>query len=270
MPHIKVKSGIEWFYEINGEGETLLFIHGWGVDRRIWRQQTKYFSQFYQVVTIDLPGHGESSFKKISLSEMGEDLNMVLGYLGLSQISAVGSSLGGMVALKLYEISPNKFKRIIFVGSMPRFAKSADYPYGLDVSKMKKLDGQLHTTYPEIVNIFFRSLFTKEERESRRFKWLQKFRQTDQTPMKQALIEYLDILEHEDLRNVLKAAKLPMQFINGTQDQICCLQTIEFLKTLCPSSRFDYFDKCGHFPFLSKPYEFNQILEDFLLHTSGV
>ncbi len=264
MPHIKVKSGIEWFYEIDGEGEILLFIHGWGVDHRIWRQQSKYFSQFYKVLTIDLPGHGESSFKKITLSEMGEDLNMVLSYLGLSHFSVVGSSLGGMVALKLYEISPNKFKRLIFVGSMPKFAKSAEYPYGLDMSQMKKLEGQLQTAYPSIVNVFFRSLFTKEERESRRFKWLQKFRQSDEVPMKQALAEYLDILEHEDLREVLRGANLPLQFINGTHDEICNHQTVEFLKTLCPTSRFDYFENCGHFPFLSKPHEFNQILENFL------
>ena len=44
MPHLKGKSGIEWKYEMEGSGEPLVFIHGWGVDHRIWRQQLKYFS----------------------------------------------------------------------------------------------------------------------------------------------------------------------------------------------------------------------------------
>ena len=39
MHHLKAQSGIEWFFDVMGEGEPLMFIHGWGVDRRIWRQQ---------------------------------------------------------------------------------------------------------------------------------------------------------------------------------------------------------------------------------------
>jgi small subunit ribosomal protein S10 len=35
MPHIKGHSGINWFYEIEGEGETLVFFHGWGVDTAV-------------------------------------------------------------------------------------------------------------------------------------------------------------------------------------------------------------------------------------------
>ena len=288
MPHIKGHSGINWFYDVEGEGETLVFFHGWGVDRRIWRQQTKHFSQMYKVVSFDLPGHGESTWKKISLDEMGRDLVKIIRHLNLNEFSLVGSSLGGLFALKVFELfskpepvenskkasifnffikpKPCKviIKRITMVGSMPKFARGQEYPYGLDVTQMKKLGGQLDTSYPSIVNIFFRSLFTDEERASRRFKWLQKFRQTDEVPMKQALSEYLDVLEESDLREVLKHCAVPMQYINGTEDAICTRETVEYLRTLSPNARFDDFERCGHFPFLSKPHEFNQILGEFL------
>src|SRR3989338_726223 len=226
MPHIKVYSGINWHYDIEGRGEHLLFLHGWGVDKRIWRQQSKFFSQYYRVMTIDLPGHGKSGWKKINLDAV--------------------------------------IKRLVFVGSMPKFSRSADYPHGLDVNKMRKLGGQLDSDYPSVVNVFFRSLFTREERQTRRFKWLQKFRQFEGVPMKQALVEYLDILEQEDLREVLKKVHVPIQFINGRDDEICNKETVTFLKKVRPESRFDFFEQCGHFPFLSKPYEFNQVVEEFL------
>lgn len=264
MPHIKIHSGIDWHYDIEGRGEHILFIHGWGVDKRIWRQQSKFFSQYYRVLTIDLPGHGKSGWKKISLDVMVKDLKTILQILQFSNVSVVGSSLGGLVALKLYDIYPEGVKRLIFVGSMPKFSKSADYPHGLDVEKMRKLDHQLESDYPSIVNIFFRSLFTREERKTRRFKWLQKFRKFERMPMKQALVEYLDILEQEDLREVLKKVHVPVQFINGREDEICTKDTVAFLKTVRPESRFDFFEQCGHFPFLSKPYEFNQVVEEFL------
>ena len=266
MPHFIGKSGIHWHYNLEGEGEDVLFfIHGWGVDHRIWKQQTKHFAQFNKILTIDLPGHGKSSWVKVPLAEMADDVGHLVKELGIERFKVIGSSLGGLLALKMYSLYPEKFNQIVFVGSMPKFSKSADYPYGLDVAQMRKLGGQLNVSYPSIVNIFFRSLFTYQERESRRFRWLVKFRQTEDTPMRQALSEYLDILENEDLRDDLKRINVPTQFINGSEDQICTRATVEYLRTLIPQARVHYFDDCGHFPFLSKPHEFNQILGDFLL-----
>jgi len=182
----------------------------------------------------------------------------------MDQTNVVASSFGGMLALKLYAIVPQKIKRLILVGSMPKFAKSDDYPYGLDVALIRKLNSQLDTAYPSIVNVFFRSLFTKEERSTRRFKWLQKFRKFDTVPIKQALSEYLDVLEKEDLRDVLKGVSLPLQFIYGTGDYICLPSLQTSLKEQFSKARFDFFPKCGHFPFLSKPHEFNAVVEEFL------
>jgi pimeloyl-[acyl-carrier protein] methyl ester esterase len=82
--------------------------------------------------------------------------------------------------------------------------------------------------------------------------------------MQDALLEYLDIMEKEDLREVLKEIKIPLQFINGREDEICGKETVAFIQELSPGSRFDFFEQCGHFPFLSKSYEFNKIIEEFL------
>ena len=255
---------MEWHYDLEGQGDALIFLHGWGVDKRIWRQQSKYFSSFYKVLTIDLPGHGKSQWLKLSLGALAEDLKAVLDYLKVKEASIVASSLGGILALKLYDIAPDRVKKFTFVGSLPKFSRSADFPHGLDIRRIRKLGLQIETAYPSVVNIFFRSLFTKEERQSRRFKWLLKFHRTDEVPLKPALTEYLDIIEHEDLRSILKKVHVPIQFINGTEDEICNVEAVKHMKELVPQARFDFFPKCGHFPFLSKPYEFNAILEEFL------
>ena len=265
MPHIKVHGEMEWHYEIEGEGEPLLFLHGWGVDKRIWRQQTKYFSHNYKVLSIDLPGHGKSAWLKLSLGALVEDFRAIFDYLKIKEgATIISSSMGGILALKLYETAPERIKRLVFVGSLPKFSKSKDFPFGLDTAKIRKLGSQLETAYPSIINVFFRSLFTQEERESRRFKWLQKFRRFDSAPLKPALAEYLDIIEHEDMREVLKKVRVPIQFLNGAEDEICNSEAVKHMKELVPQARFHFFEKCGHFPFLSKPYEFNEVLEGFL------
>jgi pimeloyl-[acyl-carrier protein] methyl ester esterase len=263
MPYIRVTS-LEWHYELEGEGEPLIFLHGWGVDKRIWRQQSKHFSNLYKVLTIDLPGHGKSDWQKISLGAMAEDVRVILDVLKIRQAMIVASSMGGILALKLYQIAPEKIRNLSFVGALPKFSKSEDFPHGLDVKRIRKLHGQLKKSYPSIINIFFRSLFTKEERQSRRFRWIQRFRQNIDVPIKPALAEYLDMIEHEDLRGILKNIGVPVQFMNGTEDEICSAEAVKDMKELVPQARFDFFHKCGHFPFLSKPYEFNGVLEEFL------
>lgn len=267
MGHIKGSNGIIWHYELEGDGPALMFLHGWGVDKRVWRQQAKYFSQNYRVLTVDLPGHGQSSWEKADLASMCDDLTNMLTRLTPGKVTVVASSLGGLFALKMYDRMPDKFSRMVMVGSMPRFAQSADFPYGLDVAAMRKLGAQLDTHYPSIVDVFFRSLFTKQERASRRFKWLQKFRQFEEKPIKSALVQYLDILEQEDLRSVLERVDLPMQVITGTGDEICKQEVLEYIKRVQPNARYDAFEECGHFPFLSKPHEFNEVLEEFLKET---
>lgn len=50
-------------YDVVGKGETaLIFIHGWSCDGRYWQNQLSVFAKEYQVITVDLAGHGHSSF----------------------------------------------------------------------------------------------------------------------------------------------------------------------------------------------------------------
>ena len=264
MPFFKSPNTIDWYYDVEGEGQVLVFLHGWGVDRRIWRQQVKHFQKFCCTVTIDLPGHGQSSWQDVSLKLMAEDIHEILQARRAAPLTLIGSSLGGLVALKYYDLFPSTVERLVLVGAMAKFAKSADHPYGLDIEQMRHLENYVETEYPSIVNVFFRSLFTNEERQTRRFIWLQKFRQRDVPPAQKALVKYLDILEKEDLRGVLRRIKVPTQIVSGEKDPICDRPSVEFLRNQIPGARFDEFKDCGHFPFLSKAYEFNAVLEDFL------
>ncbi len=271
MPFYKTFTNIDWYYELEGEGPSLVFIHGWGVNHRIWRQQVKYFSRKFRVLAVDLPGHGQTQYHTITFADMVYGLIDIVQALGLAPVTIVGSSMGGLVAFKVYDVCPQIIRALVFVGSQPKFSRSQDYPFGLDVPNIRKLAHQIETHYPNMLNIFFRSLFTRQERATRRFKWIQTFRKTDYIPDQKALLEMLDVLEREDLRYVLDKLAVPVQFINGTEDTICPKELFRQIKEKVPSVRLDWFEECGHFPFLSKPMEFNLVMDDFLqtLHQEG-
>ncbi len=263
MSFIKIKT-ISWHYEIHGSGEPILFLHGWGGSLRIWEQQVESFLKKYKVLTIDLPGHGKTEWREVDLEKIAQGISGLLNHLKMNKINFVGNSVGGLLGLKLFELHPEVFKRFVLVDSLPKFLKSKDFPFGLERERIEKLNAQLDTDYPAIVDIFFRSLFVRQERQDGKLSWLMKFRQQDDLPQKEALKKVLDILMEGDLRDTFKKLSVPVLIINGTGDYICSQEAILFLQKELPTACVHFIKNTGHFPFLTKPKEFNEILEGFL------
>jgi pimeloyl-ACP methyl ester esterase len=230
----------------------------------VWTAQVEHFSTGFKAVTVDLPGHGESGWQDVGLIDLAVDLNFILEELGIEQVNVVGSSFGGLIGLYLLKTGPERVQRISFVGSLPKFARTADYPAGLDIERIRKLSAQFDGDYTAMLEIFFRSLFSRQDRESERFKWIRQFHKSEAVPRREALKKFLDVLEREDARDVLAHVNCRVQFINGTEDYIVPVDSMKWLEEMLPWANFDYMEGAGHFPFLIKPKEFNQLLEGFL------
>ena len=266
MPMFRSHRGLDWHYELSGAGDVVVMIHGLGASGRYWQAQQEFLKTDFQVVTIDLPGHGQSGWMPLTLIEMAQDIRQILISIGVSNISLMASSMGGLVALELYRINPADVMRISLVGSIPKFARSGDYPAGLDIEKIRTLSHQFNGDYAAILDIFFRSLFTMKERQGERFKWVRQLRQSDPLPKREALKHFLDILERTDLRDRLASMICPVQYITGGEDYICPQPVMEWVSGHTHNARFDTIEGCGHLPFLTETKEFNRLIEDFLLN----
>ncbi len=255
--------GGPWGGASHGRGPAVLFLHGWSVHSGVWRQQVKHFRRTRRVLTVDLPGHGATPWRALSLEELAAEVVRLLDLWGERHVDLVGSSLGGLIALKTASLVPERIRSVVFVGSQPRFSAAADYPCGLREEDYRRMERQLEADYPGIVLVFFRSLFTAWEREGRRFRWMMRFRREEPPPLRRALRHFLDILRTEDLRPILRTMACPWGCVIGTEDPICLRRTWERLRPQTRGGRFVWFDRCGHFPFLSRPYAFNAVLEEF-------
>lgn len=264
MPIMTTQRGINWFYSIEGEGEAILFIHGFGVSSRLWADQLKHFKERYKVIAVDLPGHGQSSWQPVGLAQIASDLNFILQKIGVEQVNIVASSFGGLVSLYFLKTDPGRVQRMCFVGALPKFARTPEYPAGLDIARIRQMSRQFDEDYKAILDIFFRSLFSKQDRESERFKWIKQFHRSEVVPDREALKTFLDILESEDARDIIANINCRVQFINGTEDYIVPMSVMHWFEEHLPHANFDYLKGVGHFPFLTKPKEFNELLEGFL------
>jgi 3-oxoadipate enol-lactonase len=118
MPKLHTRD-IDVYYEITGEGEPLLFIHGLGSSTQIWQMQVPVFSAYYRVITFDLRGHGRSDkpLGPYNISMFAADTAELMKSLGISSAHVVGFSLGGMVGFQLSLDAPEMVRSLVVVNS---------------------------------------------------------------------------------------------------------------------------------------------------------
>lgn len=107
-------------YMNHGRGEPLLFIHGIYASQRQWYRQIDHFSPDYQVITVDLRGHGESSAtpETYSVRLFAADLVALLDHLGLERAVCCGHSFGGLVAQELALSYPDRVRGLILAETL--------------------------------------------------------------------------------------------------------------------------------------------------------
>ena len=104
-------------YKIEGNGKTLLFIHGLSDNLLYWELLASNLNDDYQVLRVDLRGHGETELgnEEITLDTYVNDLNNLLDELNISKVNLIGFSLGGAVALDFAIKYPKKVDSLVLM-----------------------------------------------------------------------------------------------------------------------------------------------------------
>jgi pimeloyl-ACP methyl ester carboxylesterase len=99
-------------YEASGSGETVVLIHAFSVDRRMWAPQIPLLESRFRVIRYDLRGHGKSEGLSAPYAPY-EDLRSVLDALGVNRATLIGLSAGAEVATNFTLAYPNRVARLI-------------------------------------------------------------------------------------------------------------------------------------------------------------
>lgn len=130
-------NGVNYYYEIHGEGEPLLLLHGGLGSIDMFGPVLPALSEGRQVIAVDLHGHGRTALgdRKVSLQDMGDDMAVIVRELGHQQVDALGYSLGGGVAFRLAVQHPNLVRRLALVSA--GFSTDGFHP------EMRPMQGEL-------------------------------------------------------------------------------------------------------------------------------
>lgn len=102
--------GIKVHYSIKGKGRALLFLHGYLESSAIWKDFTERFTDRYQVICLDIPGHGASGIlgPVHEMEEMARVAGAVLDAEQIDQVVVFGHSMGGYVTMEFLHVFPRR------------------------------------------------------------------------------------------------------------------------------------------------------------------
>lgn len=238
--------------------KAILMIHGWPLSRKIYEyQESLLLCRDYRVITLDLRGFGDSDAPACGYSydRMAQDIYHVVRALGLRDFILVGFSMGGAIVIRyMSRCHGYGVKKLALLGAAaPSFVQRPGYPYGMTRAQVDGLIAQALTDRPRMTADFGKMLFANpQSEESRQWFWDLSLQASGTGTIQTACS-----LRDEDLREDLKAIKVPTGIFHGAKDRICPFPFAEAMHAGIPHSSLYAFENSGHAVFYDDLPDFN-------------
>lgn len=110
---------VELYYEVIGSGQPLMLIAGLASDSQSWLPLVEGLSAQYQLILLDNRGVGRTQPHSAvsTIEQMADDCMALADYLGIQQLSLVGHSMGGMIALSCAARYPQRVHRLVLLAT---------------------------------------------------------------------------------------------------------------------------------------------------------
>jgi pimeloyl-ACP methyl ester carboxylesterase len=112
-------AGVDYYYEVRGQGEPLLLLHGGLGSIDMFAPILPALSERRQVIAVDLHGHGRTPLgnRNIDLVDIGNDLAALTKRLGYGRVDVLGYSFGGWAAFRLAAQHPEAVRRVVIASA---------------------------------------------------------------------------------------------------------------------------------------------------------
>ena len=233
----------------SGDRTPIVFLHGVGSDKSVWKPQLDYFRQSRRALAFDYPGYGESeAAPDATRDDFASAMLAAMDALGIDHAHICGLSLGGVVAIAVHSAAPDRCASLILADSFAVHPQGqAIYERGVAASAdmrglaEARIGALLVSEEPRAAAIETMVRIDPEAyRTGARAVWL------------------------ADQRERAAAIRVPALVICGDEDAITPPALSEELASLIPSSKLQILKGASHLANLDKPAEFNRLIDDFL------
>jgi len=243
-----VINDIKVYYEIYGEGEPLLLMHGNGGSINNFMYQIPELSKYFKVIAVDSRGQGRTtdSDKEITYSLMASDMATLIDKLNLGSVNVLGWSDGGINGLELAYAYPDKVQKLItfganythvnFIAKDDRIVMDKDDPIFIQVKPLRE---------------YYKTSFERLCPNPERLPIIKKKLNT--------LMEKYPNFSIEQLRTI----KTPTLIVAGDHDLIDTKHTVTLFESL-PNSQLFLVPGASHLSLAEQPELVNSVVIKFL------
>lgn len=250
-----VIKGLQTHYFIQGQGDYVFLLHGWGADATLFRHIADIIAKQYTVVAFDFPGFGQTTEPEQawSVSDYTDFTIEFIRSFPCKNVILLGHSFGGRVIIKMANEKnlPFTIDKIVLVdsaGILPR--RSLCYKIRIGAYKT----GKVILNIPGIRNLFPRAMAAFKNRMGS----ADYSRASD--VMRQCLVKTVN----EDLTPLLKTIFVPTLLIWGENDTATPLADGQMMEKQINGSGLVVLKGAGHYSFLDQPVIFSRVIHSFL------
>lgn len=272
--------------ESQGSGAPLLLIHGWGMHGGMWSRVAAQLAQTHRVYSVDLPGHGASTFPspidgrgRVSGENETPTLALPRRERGLDSLDEIvvqlsdhfdealticGWSLGGQLALRWAQLHPAQVEKLVLVATTPCFVQREGWDCAMAVDTLQEFAASLLQNHTLTLRRFLALQVRGSEQERELLADLRTQLFSRGEPDTAALKGGLEILRDTDLRVTLSQVQQRALLLAGERDTLTPLAAMQYMEKALPNARLEMIKGAAHAPFLSHKDEFVKCVMDFL------
>ncbi|MFT4754256.1 MAG: pimeloyl-ACP methyl ester carboxylesterase [Salibacteraceae bacterium] len=241
--------------------EWILLVHGAGGSTRTWKRQVEELGAHYNLLIIDLPGHGKNSDYSnqhpiYSFHFMAEKIWEVIDHLKISKLHIIGVSLGTVICLQMRILQPDRILSVIMPGAIVKLNTKlkilANFSLGLAkiIGYHNFYNLSAHIMMPRSNHKKSRDTFIKESKvitinEFR--KWTALYYNLNKT-----LVDFFNT-----------NSNIPQLLIMGSQDHLFLTPARDY-SIQHPNTELSVVPDCGHVVSIERAQQFNMICLQFL------
>jgi pimeloyl-ACP methyl ester carboxylesterase len=248
-------------YSDSGKGNTIVLLHGYLESSEVWNTFETRLTEFFRVISIDLPGHGLSSvYGEVHTMEfMAEAVKEIIGSLNIKKVFLAGHSLGGYVTLAFLELYPDNLSGYCLFHSQP----FADPPAVIEKRKREiaiVMAGKKDLMYPDNISRMFAppnlEIFTLALEKSKNI--------ASRLPGEGIIAMLNGMIVRPSRLAFMEEGRVPCLWILGSMDSYIPCDFIQSKVNLPPNAKLVALEKSGHLGFVEEEDKSVAVLTEFL------
>jgi pimeloyl-ACP methyl ester carboxylesterase len=254
MPFARVNGNMIFYREV-GEGPVALFIHGFPLDHSLWLDQLKGLAHVRRCVALDLRGFGRSDpvvDHTLTMEMLADDAAGLLDALGAETADIVALSMGGYVALALYELQPRLVRTLTLIDTRAA-ADSREGRQARDAMAGRLLDWGRHALATEMIGSLLGRV--PSPRAQARLRSM-----VEGTRYETFVAALAGMKERPDRTSLLARIEVPTLVVGGDEDTLIPPKEVRELAKAIPGARTTVIAGAGHLPPIERPDQVNEAL----------